>query len=412
MIRRISILTTLVLGLSAQLPAQSGLALYGFGMQAPTSDVVSKGMADITTVTGGREGYLASAPASWNNIRLTQLHMSGGLTRTQIRPYGQFEQIGAQNFLFLLHVNRRIAYGVGIRPVTRVDMFVETPETAAYLGSDTLLFVQSKSSVGGMTALDLGYSRRIRPAVSIGVAINILFGTLTQHDTIRFMDRGQRDDLPSAMTARQTLEFNGRTITLSLLADMFPRTRGQLGLELLLPLDLNLAALRWHAGIATPESQRYKSVGLPSRFKLGYGLNVTPRQKLLAEVAILQLPRSNGHDLVFDRHLEGTQAIRLAWSRVPGGRGTPDPGRIYYRVGFYRIAYYLSGSNRNPLAELGITTGIGLRSLRTGTRLDLSLQYGRRGGGLPGVQSENFYSLSIGVTTGERWFSRPTKKWD
>lgn len=412
MIRRISILTTLVLGLSAQLPAQSGLEFYGFGMQAPTADVVSKGMADITTVPGGRAAYLASAPASWNNIRLTQLHVSGGLTRTQIHPYGQFEQIGAQNFQFLLHVNRRTAYGVGLRPVTRVNMFVEVPETVAFLGPDTLLFVQSQSSVGGMTALDLGYSRRIRPSVSIGAAINILFGTLTQRDTLEFIYRGQRDDLPPAMTAGQTLEFNGQTITLSLLANRFPRTRGQLGLELLLPLRLNLAAVKWHSGITTRESQRYTKVGLPYRVKIGYGLNVTPRQRLLAEVAILQLPRANEHDLVFDRHLEGTRAIRVAWSRVPGGRGTPNPGRIYYRVGFYRIAYYLSGSNRNPLVELGFTTGIGLRSLRTGTRLDLSLQYGRRGDGLPEVQSENFFSLSIGVTTGERWFSRPTKKWD
>lgn len=411
MIRRMSILTTLVLGLSAQLPAQSGLELYGFGMQAPTADVVSKGMADITTVPGGRAGYLASSLASWNNIRLTQLHVSGGLTRTQIRPYGQFEQIGTQNFQFLLHVNRRTAYGVSLRPVTRVDMFVEVPETAAYLGLDTLRFAQSQSSVGGMTALDLGYSRRIRPSVSIGAAINILFGTLTQRDTLVFIDQGQRD-LLEFMTAGQTLEFNGRTITLSMLANRFPRTKGQLGLELLLPLGLNLSAVRRHSGITTPESLRYTRVGLPYRVKIGYGFNVTPRQRLLAEVAILQLPAENEHDLVFNQHLEGTRAIRVAWSRVPGGRGTPDPGRIYYRVGFYRIAYYLSGPNRNPLAEFGITTGMGLRSLRTGTRLDFSLQYGRRGGSLPGARSEIFYSLSIGVTTGERWFSRPTKKWD
>lgn len=411
MIRRMSILTALALGLSAQLPAQSGLEMYGFGMQVPTADVVSKGMADITTVPAGRAGSLASSLASWSNIRLTQLHVSGGLTRTQINSYGQFEQIGAQNFQFLLHVNRRTAYGVVIRPVTRVNMFVEVPEIA-YPGSDTLRFVHSQSSVGGMTALDLGYSRRIRPSVSVGAAINILFGTLVQQDTIRFTNRGLRNDLPDSMAARQTLEFNGQTITLSLLVNMLPLNRGQLGLELLLPVRMRLASVRSHTGMTTTESQRYTRVGLPYRVKIGYGYNVTPRQRLLAEVAIMQLPSRNEHDLLFGRHLEGTRAIRVAWSRVPGGSETPDPGRLYYRVGFYRIAYYLSDLNDKPLTEFGITTGIGLRSMRTGTRLDFSLQYGRRGDGLAGVQPENFYSLSMGVTTGERWFSRPTKKWD
>ena len=126
----------------------------------------------------------------------------------------------------------------------------------------------------------------------------------------------------------------------------------------------------------------------------------------------MQLLSRKEHDLLFNQHLEGTWAIRVAWSRVPGGSETPDPGRLYYRVGFYRIAYYLSDLNDKPLTEFGFTTGIGLRSMRTGTRLDFSLQYGRRGDGLAGVQPENFYSLSMGVTTGERWFSRPTKKWD
>ena len=81
-------------------------------------------------------------------------------------------------------------------------------------------------------------------------------------------------------------------------------------------------------------------------------------------------------------------------------------------MGFYRKVYYLSALKNDPLAEFAFSAGIGFRSRGFGHRVDLAIQVGRRDGLLDDVQFEDFYQLSVGVTTAELWFMRPNKRWD
>lgn len=80
-------------------------------------------------------------------------------------------------------------------------------------------------------------------------------------------------------------------------------------------------------------------------------------------------------------------------------------------MGFYRKVYYLSSLKNDPLAEFAFSAGIGFRSRGFGHRVDFAIQIGRRDG-LFDVQFEDFYQLSVGVTTAELWFMRPNKRWD
>ncbi|UCD38162.1 MAG: hypothetical protein JSW54_01365, partial [Fidelibacterota bacterium] len=125
-----------------------------------------------------------------------------------------------------------------------------------------------------------------------------------------------------------------------------------------------------------------------------------------------QLPKDAKHDLIFGRYLDATRTLRLGWSRVPRGDELFALGRLYYRMGFHKIDYYLSDLKKDPVSELSFAFGIGVRSRSFGHRVDISIQIGRRDSLLPAVQTERFYGLSIGVTTAELWFIRPMKKWD
>ena len=96
-----------------------------------------------------------------------------------------------------------------------------------------------------------------------------------------------------------------------------------------------------------------------------------------------------------------------AWTLAPSGEEFILPGRLDYRMGFYRREYYLSGSRIGALSETAFSIGIGIRSVRFRHRLDLALQVGQRDSPLPDVSREDFYRVSIGVTTAELWFVRP-----
>ncbi|UCH09456.1 MAG: hypothetical protein JSU61_09490 [Fidelibacterota bacterium] len=403
---------TAILVLIASTPAQSSLELVGFGMGLTSPNVQSQGLGGMMTIPAGQGEWLYSSTASWHRIRSTQLHASIEASRSNLGDLGSFARVVPQNFHFLVHVNRRLSYGIGIEPVSRVDMAIHDSSGTFYgLPEDTLHYAQFRSISGGLSAFNIGFSRLIRPSLSIGVAVNILFGSLSQNDTLYFLDLDRGDIFPALRAARR-LEFNGQTINLSVLADIPPGSRGQLGTQLVLPISLGAKEFRTFSGLAVLDPVNHRNIGSPASLTVGYGTQITDLQRIIGEVGWSKLWRDEQRDMLFGRYLEARRSMRLGWSRVPKGDESLVIGRIFYRMGFHRIDYYLSNLKNDPLTEFGFALGLGFRSPAFGHRVDLSIQIGQRESSLADVQAERFYRLSIGVTTAELWFVRPKKRWD
>ncbi len=406
-------ITALLLVLSGAAGAQSRLELTGFGITPGASDVVNQGMGGVLTIPGGPGEWLYSTPSTWHHIRATQLHVAFEAEQTRIGDLSPYVRVGPQDFQFLIHANRRISYGLGIQPVTRVNMALRDTTGVYTLSTDTLRYAQNRTITGGISAFRLGYSRRMGSNLSIGLALDVLFGSLAVSDTLEFRYRGSSQrDLLTWMIAGRRLEFVGQTVEMSLLASLPPKSRGQLGLQLKVPLSTALSDIQTQAGKPDFTPFRYTDVGIPASITVGYGMDVLPKQRVILEYSRSQLEPVGQNDLVFGQHVEATRAIRAGWSRTPSGEEMFALGRLYYRMGFSHRDYYLSALKNDPLAEFAVSVGIGLRTSRFGHRLDIALQAGRRDSQLSGVQYEHFYRAAIGVTTAELWFVRPKKKWD
>jgi len=403
-------IAVLVLGLVTPVAAQSSLELVGFGMVQPVPGIVSQGIGGITTVPGGTQEWLYSTPSTWHQIRATQLHIALAAGETRLGDLGTYNRAGPQNFQFLIHANRRTSYGIGIQPVTRVDMTV-TDTDSVMLFSETLRYKTNRSFEGGLSAFSIGFSRRIRPAASLGVSLDILFGSLTQGDTLQFLPGGSWDDLFWNMIAERRLEFSGQRLALSLLAAVPPKSKGWLGIKAVLPLTLKLIEVQNYYGLSRFNRLRHGDVGSPASIVVGYGMDIALKHRVMAEAGFSRLLKAAKNDIVFGRHLKETRSLRVGWSRIPSGDEAWFIGRLYYHMGFYRKVYYLSVSKNDPLAEFAFSAGIGFRSRGFGHRVDFAIQIGRRDG-LFDVQFEDFYRLSVGVTTTELWFMRPNKRWD
>ncbi len=400
----------LVLVLSGPVVAQSSLELAGFGMVPSTPDVMGRGMGGIVTVPGGAAQLLYAAPSTWHRIRATQLHVSLAANRSRLGDLGVFNRVRPQYFQFLIYVNQRTSYGIGIKPVTRVDMTVIDTDSKI-LPPDTLRYETHRSFEGGLSAFSLGFSRRIGPAFSLGASLDILFGSLVQDDTLRLLE-GSRDDLFGNIIAKRELEFNGQRLVLSMLAAVPPKSKGWLGINAVLPLRLNLVEVQTYYGWLRHDRLPHEGIGSPASVNAGYGLDIARKYRIVVEVGFTQLLKAAKNDMVFGRHLEAAHSLRVGWSRTPSGDEASLIERLYYRMGLSRNNYYISSLVNDPLTEFAISVGIGYRHPKFGHRVDLAIQAGRRDGLLPNVQSEDFFSLSVGVTSAEVWFMRPNKKWD
>ncbi|MEE9465577.1 MAG: hypothetical protein V3W14_08425 [Candidatus Neomarinimicrobiota bacterium] len=401
--------------LAAGLSGQSLLESYGFGQPQPEADVVGQSMGGISVLPMVRGSSHYSLPASWHLIRRTQFQV--GLTHNEVLPDGGglYRRDVFQQAQFLAHQTNRAAFGVGMRPLTRVDLaMIDTTTGAQALGPDNLTFNQMRKLSGGMSAFRVGYSRRVTGELSLGLSLDFIFGTLNQLDTLIFTDWGSRNDLPLDLISKRRMEFTGKALGLSLLWDRGEDNRGFVGMQMQFPLNLDLITHSQSTGLAGESTIRQSGVGLPFEARIGYGYSLTASQLILAELGFSTLPAAHAHKQVFGRYLKRTGELRLGWSKTPPEGSEFQPGRFYYRVGFSYLAYYLSALNNAPsgvLNEFSLTAGVGFRSLPPRNRLDLAVQYGLRNGPWLELQ-EKFVRLSMSVTTGELWFMRPKKKWD
>lgn len=393
------------------LSGQSGLELAGFGLaKNATFDVISQGMAGFRTVPESKVGWLYESVASWQRIRGTQLHASIEATRSSLGKLGSGGQVAPQNIHFLMHANRRTSFGFGLQPMTRVDMVVSNIDTS-FIGQDTLSYTQRRGSVGGLSSLRVGHSKKVRNSISVGIALNVIFGTLAQYDTLVFQSMGSQSLFPS-LTAERRLEFGGETLELSVMTDITPKYDGDLGFLLVLPLGLQAKENRRYINQAILDPVRHRDLQTPVSLSVGYGRRIADKQRIMSELAYADVMMGETNNLVFGRHIRRTRTFRMGWSRSPGDDEVLAIGRLHYRMGFYYHEYYLSGLQNDLLTEFAVSAGFGYRSPKFGHRLDFAVQFGRRDGILTGAGEENFFRASVGVTTAELWFVRPKKKWD
>ena len=196
-----------------------------------------------------------------------------------------------------------------------------------------------------------------------------------------------------------------------MLAGAWPVKRSQLGIKIALPLSLTTDIWARYFGSAPYSQRRTGNFSLPLGLQAGYGIKITGRQQLHVEFSQQRLEGGEDADLIFGRHLKKLEELKFAWTLTPHAPGTPTPGSMFYRVGINRKSYYLSSLDGDPLGEIAATFGLGFRSLRSAYQVDIALKLGQRDA-LFESGKELFARVSIGITTGELWFTRQKKIWD
>ena len=399
----------LLLGLAY---GQTGLELYGFGMPQPEGDAISSGAGGITVLGTDATRHSFASPASWYQARGTQLSAVFGTQTTILGDTKRLRRTGLYEVQFLAHLNTKSAWGMHIKPATRMNTFSSSIDSVEYSPGDVLRYVATGQAVGGITKFAAGYSRKLSDKLSFGISAKFLFGTITRSDTIVFTNLESRpDDVASRLAARRRTEFSGKSITLNILYKGLPNVKGQFGLSVEVPFGLNLYQQQINPLLPELPVVHTRNVGYPSTVKLGYAHPLKPDQRLLVEFSWSNLPGDNKNHILFNRYIDRQWTIRGGWSRFRREREESIISRFDYRVGYYYTKYYLSALNSGDLGERGLSLGLGYIFNRSGQRLDIAFVVGDRSE-LPQLEAEKFYRITLGLSTAEVWFARPKKKWD
>jgi hypothetical protein len=371
---------------------------YGLGeIRFPTS-VRLQGMGGVSIGPLSPTDVNRINPASWSvlsTVRLSGSYMYEGLSTTDGINSAYFTGGNFDGVLlaFPIAKDEGVTLSVGFTPFSDVGYEVKTPTTINDVKTD---FIYSGS--GGLSTGVVGLSYTPLNNLHLGASLNYLVGTIDNAVDVNF-------DNPEYVATSNVRSTNIKGVNFTL-GTVYSGIRNfTLGAVFSTGSDLSASRETVIRHISTNTRDTIRSddgtVHLPVAY--GFGLSYLLKERYLFGVDYYtQDWNSFSAYGVKAPEIRSSRQFGVGMEILPGKEATSLWGRLAYRLGaFYNETYYqLKGE---PLNELFFTAGIGV-PVSHNARIDVSLAYGTRGTDVKGLQKDNIFRLSVGLSAGELWF--------
>ena len=320
----------------------------------------------------------------------------GDANGTTNRMNGNLEYMTLQFPLW----RRYIAMSVGINPYSAVgykfalnDSLKQDDPT---LPGDEYVYHHTKaySGEGGFTQVYGGLSFNICDWVALGANIYYMFGDVTQRRSLHFTNA-------ALDSVSQVDNLNANSLRLRYGMQLF-HTFGKHTINLGAVYEHKQAFSRMsyeQLETTTNDTVATMSGGFEMPMMYGVGLSYDYANRLLVGVDYQFQDWAHASYFGEDKGLNSRHrwAVGLEYRNDPTSRKYVD--RMLWRVGANYATSYTNSYNQ---PELGVSLGVGLPLRTTGTVINTTLEYGRRGGS--NVLTENYLRFVINVSISEYWF--------
>lgn len=314
----------------------------------------------------------------------------GDANGTTNRMNGNLEYMTLQFPLW----RRYIAMSVGVNPYSAVGYKFALNDSLKQGDEYVYHHTKAYSGEGGFTQVYGGLSFNICDWVALGANIYYMFGDVTQRRSLHFTNA-------ALDSVSQVDNLNANSLRLRYGMQLF-HTFGKHTINVGAVYEHKQAFSRMsyeHLETTTNDTVATMSGGFEMPMMYGVGLSYDYANRLLVGVDYQfqdwahasYFGEANGLN---SRH---RWALGLEYRNDPTSRKYVD--RMLWRIGANYTTSYTNSYNQ---PELGVSLGVGLPLRTTGTVINTTLEYGRRGGS--NVLTENYLRFIINVSISEHWF--------
>lgn len=382
--------------------AYSGTSIFGL---APNSfGYVYPGVSTAAAGRGGFEvAYFDSLTlnnsnfAQWPFLTQSTINLSAGYNRLSTEINSQSTSSYSGNFdggyLAIPIMKNKIALGIGITPILRSEQSISQEKN-----SENAQATETLKSTGNVSEGSFSLSYAINENISIAGVVAYNFGLIEDNLLLRYNDQEYSDIF---------LDNRYKIFGSSFAIHSFFKINSNLfsGIRLKFPSNLTLRTEQ----ISTNSNEyviEERDVNFPLNFT--FGMAYLFENQYIAGLDFNYQSWKDGYK-IDDAKQEGFDnsfRVSLGVEKMPSERRFVSYGqRMYYRAGLYIGQLNLLANNQNIL-EYGISMGIGLPLLNLRNRIDLALQYCKRGSLNDNLATENLLKFNISITAGNLWFVR------
>ena len=411
----------------------SGFAAFGLGAQVRNTNPASIGLGGGTFFSGNSKNISSSSISSLWRSSFTRFTVHSGLNSLTINSLPDQFQHSLTYFSFLFPIGNKRVVGFGFQPVYRTNK-IDIEESLQFIGADQsitgnpLIYYNKYSIDGGMSELFIQYSQMLNSKISLGMQYSLLFGTQSFDDQLYTYDVAFDTLITSELLVEEILiaediyyiygensaktfieklhQFSGSAFTFEG-RYVLPKHEWAFRTTVNGGIYIDKQLSRVVQDSIFIDKSKYIVSSSISEISIGYqylvlsnlGLTLEWQNKFAfripQEIAIFNIMPPEEKSINFGSYLRLNNPKIGYWNNIN------LRGGIYLKE--------LNFSN-NKLIDYGFTLGVGIEYLNQTKAFDVSICFGNKDSQIFKGESENYISLQIGITTGEKWFMKRRRK--
>jgi len=404
-----------------QVSTRSPYSYFGLGDSNQQITVSASGMGGINLGLNPESELNFVNPSLLSNIQFTVFDIGGKSQFLKLKD-GSQEQQTAQSELsyiaFGFPITKKMGFMLGLQPNTNVGykIYNETYDSEGNVNE-----IRYYNGNGGTNRFFVGTGYQILKELSLGVEGEVLFGQIKNE----IINKNSESQLYTKYN--KNTDANGLAIKIGLAYENKLNNTLNYKIESSIKLENSIRAVSSDYlytfmydtyGKIVPQDTLFKNVEIegkikrPLLFHSGFGLG--KQNKWFAGLEYnYQKAWTFNSDLLENLKYKNTNysSLKLGGLYLPKHNSIASYwNRVVYRVG---ARYEMSGfslltnesnSSYSELNDFGISFGLGLPIGNQLSKLNFSIEYGKRGDTTKGLIQENYFNLRFGINLSDKWF--------
>ena len=378
------------------------------------------------------------SPSSIWRSALTQFTVHSGVNFTNGKWLPEQFQHSLTRFSLIFPVGNKKVFGMGIRPIYRINNAHITEQDYSFIGTNesvTGLPIAYRSNYtvgGGLSEIFFTYSFKLNNRLSFGIENNFIFGNYFFRDELITYEAHFDSVYTTNIQLGQFFDdkdsiFVSGTSAQLIIVDKDYLIRGN--------------SFTLEGRYTTPFHELVVNTSITGNFRYGYQIT----QDVYGDASsTIKMPLQSfghldishfglgyhykaGNFLGITTELHRQNALQsFPIDAAIFGIGIPDENSIhlgsYYqiinsKIGFWNnlnlrmgLYYKTLSFTQKIFTDYGGTFGIGIEYLNNTQSLDLALRAGNKESIIQRGKIENYITIHVGISTGEKWFMKRRRK--
>ena len=398
---------------------------FGLGHYYENQGITNAGNGLNSLVPGFQSNVSLSNPSTWHHLKFTHLSLSYSGDENTISELPLLNRYSGLSYAsWIVPIKSKGSFGLALVPYADQRITLTGTDTSFIAFDDTLNLLNSFDRSGGIMAFKVGTSYLIRENFSIGLSVDMLFGSSRQNESIFFdgssiiqtsrtrysgvlgevfISLARQEKINLFASVKQTLRGLDGIYTEK---HLFDDANGNGYHDYGNPLDFPLPD-----SVSAKNEIRLTGIHKPKQFSFGVQSKLNKQTSISFEFSTIKDKGTIDSSLTLpiNNWIDHSNDFKLSLVRFPNDISLDLVDKISFRTGLMYKSHTLAPSNA-IVSEVGGSLGFGFKFKAVGNQVDLNYYLGKRKYSDSTFKTEIIQQMQVGVSLGDLWFVKRRQK--